>query len=1252
MISLTKSRNLFLIGFIAICMFFVAFVGLNQKQQPVFADTALNVTVTTWSGNLTCNNDLTITDPVTVTSDETATLNIAKGKTLTLQNTLTVESGATLNITGLGKLIITKEVSDYGVLNIEESAQLNINNGYVEVNGTGNSEYAVFADDLSTITLNATLNDDGVFVVNGGKSAGIKAHNIVVNRGLLRVHSTGTDDTETYGILMDSLTVGVENNYQYHPTIEVIEPSTNSIGISNPDYLSGGSFYYYGGSFEITASKHALSCHSTSWTTPIQYSGQTKQTATTGGAGADAPYFFVTHDPWNVRSTVQTGGYGVLVKNGLKQEMVAVNPVHDVAKFQGRTSVNGSLTVFDRIIMDMFCIAQYGPYGMVKDLEITGGDASKMTETSTGITIDGPFLETVTMSGKYTYYDVSDYAEKPFEITFTVATEITSSMSLWGGQMICTDDVTIPTSVNVSGSSDLYIPAGKTLTISSGIKVRKDKALRFFGQGNLKIIKDGSIASEVAFKLYNGASFILNDGYVDAVATGKCSYCVLADDGSTITINDGAFVATGGKSAGIKAHDIDLNRGLLRVHSTGTDDVKTYGILMDSLTVGDSGDKTYRPTLEVVEPSTNSIGIGNPDPLNAGSFRYDCGFVEVFSNTKAFDIHYTMLYDTTCYGGENKESSVENATMGNSRYYFITHADWSLSSETDDDFCVLFNDGRKQDGIYITPTGKTFSFEGRESVTDDLTDFDQFIKDFFYPILDGPYGIVKDIAITGGNGKVVGTDTGFSVSAVFNGSATISGKYTYFDGTEYQEKAFTLGLTISAGPVLTYEADGSTLTATYGTLGTYDLTLVAPTTNLVYDSTAKTATIASGYDADFFPDAEIQYFKNNVEVSSCINAGNYVAKVSYGEVSAEVAFTVAKATPTYTVPTNLSATAGNNLSSVALPSGWTWKNASQSVGEVGNHTFKATFTPTDTENYLIVDDIDVDVNVHESAPVAEPSAGSTTTTSDEHTFCVGWIVLGFVILELLYLVCYLIIRLCSKKKVKNIDLFASFAIFVFALISGLIHTCVLTIVGLICASLILAAFDVLWLIFMMKKQREIKEQDALVLKNNQNEPQVQETKDNEQNESENTKVKAKKVVKESEQDKQVDSSNDQETTKKTQTVVFAEKKSLSEKYAELPRKSKKIYDKIKSYAKALDGVKASETQNYFVVSLKKDKIVRLKIKKSEIVAEFFANDAAIKELAGVKVKESTSAVKVKTEEDVNKVIEIIDYKFKSLKETK
>ena len=61
--------------------------------------------------------------------------------------------------------------------------------------------------------------------------------------------------------------------------------------------------------------------------------------------------------------------------------------------------------------------------------------------------------------------------------------------------------------------------------------------------------------------------------------------------------------------------------------------------------------------------------------------------------------------------------------------------------------------------------------------------------------------------------------------------------------------------------------------------------------------------------------------------------------------------TIDKATPVYELPEGLTAKEGQTISEIALPAGWTWEEAALSVGEAGEKTFAAVYTPADTANY-------------------------------------------------------------------------------------------------------------------------------------------------------------------------------------------------------------------------------------------------------------------------------------------------------------
>ena len=125
------------------------------------------------------------------------------------------------------------------------------------------------------------------------------------------------------------------------------------------------------------------------------------------------------------------------------------------------------------------------------------------------------------------------------------------------------------------------------------------------------------------------------------------------------------------------------------------------------------------------------------------------------------------------------------------------------------------------------------------------------------------------------------------------------------------------------------------------------------------------------------------------------DAGDYTIKVGglhlrtigeeyYTECTFDL--TIAKADPSYTVPTGITAQVGKPLSTVTLPEGWKWKDESTIPQTEGTQTYPAIFTPDDTANYNTVEmDISVEVEngpaVQEYTITFDANGGSVTPSS-------------------------------------------------------------------------------------------------------------------------------------------------------------------------------------------------------------------------------------------------------------------------------
>lgn len=132
----------------------------------------------------------------------------------------------------------------------------------------------------------------------------------------------------------------------------------------------------------------------------------------------------------------------------------------------------------------------------------------------------------------------------------------------------------------------------------------------------------------------------------------------------------------------------------------------------------------------------------------------------------------------------------------------------------------------------------------------------------------------------------------------------------------------------------------------------------------------------------------------SADIPTGTNAGDYsvwykvVGDENHSDTDpVEVKITIAKATPAYTVPTGLTATYGDTLADVALPDDWAWDDAvTTSVGNVGDNTFSATFTPSDTDNYnTVTKNLTVAVFAKDITGAAITLGDALTYTGQEQT---------------------------------------------------------------------------------------------------------------------------------------------------------------------------------------------------------------------------------------------------------------------------
>ena len=207
--------------------------------------------------------------------------------------------------------------------------------------------------------------------------------------------------------------------------------------------------------------------------------------------------------------------------------------------------------------------------------------------------------------------------------------------------------------------------------------------------------------------------------------------------------------------------------------------------------------------------------------------------------------------------------------------------------------------------------------------------------------------------------------------------------FTPDKGNEYQVNLSSNALVLAVPPHVhswRYTASGDTITAKCtakdctldGAIGG-SYTIVKPLHEVYGDGKDAEATITVAAAAGVtLPDAgSIIYAKGGTALDTApVDAGEYTASITMGGVTATVTFEIAKAAPD-APPSGLTGYVGKALSTVVLPSGWTWVNGDAVMNTAGDAVeFMANYGGDNNHNPAN--------NVAVSVKVVETSGGDST----------------------------------------------------------------------------------------------------------------------------------------------------------------------------------------------------------------------------------------------------------------------------------
>ena len=466
-----------------------------------------------------------------------------------------------------------------------------------------------------------------------------------------------------------------------------------------------------------------------------------------------------------------------------------------------------------------------------------------------------------------------------------------------------------------------------------------------------------------------------------------------------------------GVTAVSKPYDGTTNAGITSVTfdgvtlNRGTD--YTVAASFDDASVGNG--KNVTATVTLMGQAAKNYALEQSSFTTTGNItkaavptNIPTGTLNVINGT-----YQTYTYDFSKLLPELSEGEYGTISYGN-------QADISLVSQSGyyyDESIVEFKNGVLTLAQFYAKDGNMTGRIGDVKVTVTTTNYKDFQLTLFLnavnritPVPDGTitaneitYGqTLSDSSITG---KMKDPTTGAVVEGTFSWQLpgntildastlghSVGWKFTPKDGNTYAEATGTA--TVKVNKAQQY-GKVSMAGYTYGQ---------APSTPTLTDRTGDpNAQVTYRYSAA--GSGSVQTW--DIQNPPALNAGTYrmYAKIgetnNYYEYNAEFReFVVAKATPTYTAPTGLTAKYGQTLADVTLPDGWRWMDGSESVGGASTaaKTFQAKFTPTDTDNYNMVENIELEVMVNKAdgRNLKTVELEQKYTGTSEHTYTPDW----------------------------------------------------------------------------------------------------------------------------------------------------------------------------------------------------------------------------------------------------------------------
>lgn len=868
------------------------------------------------SGNTALGGNTTLTKDVTINQGSSLTnsglLTVPADCTITNHATIINNKGAVINLTGVidNKTGTVGTVTNNGTIFLIGTTGKVIDMDSVSPNlpvsgGASPVPAGEIVIDLSTVTSTVTIGPKE-YTIDGTAHAYDPARNVIVLTGEYKGTISGTNtahaaavtvlENTTASITLRDVNIGWEKDYTYY---------CSSIWVK--DYCAVTVFLEGNNTLKPKDSGSGIRTEEHSSLT-VEGTGTLNLDLSNGSTIRGIGNYSYNNENFG-SITINGGTINETIGSSTNTTSVAA-----VGGKQGTLVINGGTLKGDYVfgafqlgkLKNYQCVINGGVINSTMEtninygsLTINGGEVSMLTvycygDSGGNITVNGGQLTLTSTSGNYMFGDVTINGGT---ITGRIGTTTNGTTKINGGSAKLTDS---------SGSTDIA-----SVTTSDG-KTAYRTVLT--GQTNVADLLVDGVSQNISYNHPSDTNLYLYLVHEDGSTSPEHTVVVMYQDG-----NRKEYKATW------NSDHFEFGTGT----DSTTDKDSSIGMTMTGTTTGTDGkpEKTYGDAVPVVVTVKLSTQTTTAAPSN--------GPMRAAANSLPYAFKTVILLCTDENGATREIERKDVPENQKSVVFYVQTQAWTPGEYK---FTATYGGDATTGSSAIAETNaQTLNIVGQ------TLDVETLGLNF---TVSGTYGQkVSELTASG-------TVTQDSVE--IPGTLTVSGDTVLEVGT-------TQTVTVTFTPTNKKYAPLTTTVTPTISKATPSVTAPTAASGLTYTGSAQ-ALISGGNTTG----GTLQYSTDNATWSTDLptgtNAGSYTVyyKVDGGDnyndmaAGSGISVTISKATPTVTAPTNLTATYGQTLANMALPSGWAWNVPTTSVGNVGDNSFPATYTRDNSGNYNTV----------------------------------------------------------------------------------------------------------------------------------------------------------------------------------------------------------------------------------------------------------------------------------------------------------